>query len=263
MTEWQVVNSIPPLSDHTCQVWLSKTTDMQPWHVRMLNDEERKRAQSFRKDQDRARFIVGCALSRLVLATQLNMAPHQVPIDRTCPICHEAHGRPRLPYGFLQWSVSHSGNIILVAFTTDAPVGIDVEWMNTAWDFDVVKMADGILTEKEIAHILQMPANDRMRGFFIYWTRKEAVLKATGEGLNIPPLNVVVSGPQQAPRLLAFTGRPDGADDVTLHDLDLGFNYVAALSIFSKTQKRIEQYDASVLMQQGFGWKDYYISQKS
>ncbi|BDG30482.1 hypothetical protein PthBH41_01940 [Parageobacillus thermoglucosidasius] len=168
-----------------------------------------------------------------------------------------------MPYGFLQWSVSHSGNIILVAFTTDAPVGVDVEWMNTAWDFDVVKMADGILTEKEIAHILQMPANDRMRGFFIYWTRKEAVLKATGEGLNIPPLNVVVSGPQQAPRLLAFTGRPDGADDVTLHDLDLGFNYVAALSIFSKTQKRIEQYDASVLMQQGFGWKDYYISQKS
>lgn len=259
MMEWQVANAIPHLSNHTCQVWLSKTTDMQPWHVRMLNDEERKRAQSFRKDQDRARFIIGCALSRLVLATQLNMAPHQVPIDRTCPICHKAHGRPRLPHGLLQWSVSHSGDVILVAFTTDAPVGVDVEWMNATWDLDVVKMADGILTEREIVHILQMSSNDRIRGFLTYWTRKEAVLKATGEGLKIPPLNVAVSGPQQAPRLLAFTGRPDDVDNIILHDLNLDLNYVAALSIFSKTQKRIEQYDASVLMQEGFGWKDYYI----
>ncbi|MBA2876032.1 4'-phosphopantetheinyl transferase family protein [Thermaerobacillus caldiproteolyticus] len=258
MIEWQVVNSVPHISNDVCQVWMSKTTDIQSWHVRMLNDDERKRSQSFRKDEDRIRFIIGCTLSRLVLATQLNVAPHQVPIDRTCPVCHKPHGRPRLPYGLPQWSVSHSGDVILVAFTRDAPVGVDVEWINP--DLDVIQMADGVLTEKEILHLLQMASNDRIRGFLTYWTRKEAVLKATGEGLKIPTLNVTVSGPQQTPRLLAFDGRSDLLDNAILRDLTVDLNYVAALSIFSKTPKKIEQYDASMLMQKGFGWQDYYSS---
>ena len=108
-----------------------------------------------------------------------------------CSVCKLQHGRPQLPEGMPQLSVSHSGEWVVVAFTKSAPVGIDVEQMNPS--IDVMKMAEGVLTDIEIAQVMKLPNEQKIEGFLTYWTRKEAVLKATGEGLMIPPVHITVS----------------------------------------------------------------------
>lgn len=87
-------------------------------------------------------------------------------------------------------------------FTKSAPVGIDVEQMNP--NVDVMKMAEGVLTDIEIAQVMKLPNEQKIEGFLTYWTRKEAVLKATGEGLMIPPVHITVSAPNDPPNLLVL-----------------------------------------------------------
>ena len=201
MIESKVVDSIPTLNENDCQIWWARISDLQSWHYNLLNDIEREKANSYHHSADRARFIIGCVISRLVLGKILSMSPVQVPIDRMCSVCKVRHGRPQLRR-YLQLSVSHSGEWVVVAFTKSAPVGIDVEQMNP--NVDVMKMAEGVLTDIEIAQVMKLPNEQKIEGFLTYWTRKEAVLKATGEGLMIPPVHITVSAPNDPPNLLVL-----------------------------------------------------------
>ena len=82
MIESKVVDSIPILNENDCQIWWGKISDLQSWHYNLLNDVEREKANSYHHSADRARFIIGCVISRLVLGKILSMSPVQVPIDR-------------------------------------------------------------------------------------------------------------------------------------------------------------------------------------
>jgi len=258
MQQWEVIHSVPHLWNDTCHVYLAKTTDFQPWHFQLLSNAELEYALSFRKEQDRIQFIIGCALSRLVLAEQLNMPPHQVPIDRTCPKCQKPHGRPRLPDDKLHWSVSHSGEIILVAFTVNALVGVDVEWIRPFISYDTTHIIEGILTEKEAVHLSNLPKKERLKGILSYWTRKEAVLKATGEGLNTSPQKVEVSGPYQKPVLKKFEGHQDLLSQCVLMDFFLHPEYQASLAIFSHLPINLLLYDAGMLMKMDLEIHDHH-----
>ncbi|ARA98004.1 4'-phosphopantetheinyl transferase [Geobacillus sp. 47C-IIb] len=258
MMEWEMADSVPHLTKHACQVWLADIRDLQPWHIQLLNPEEKERVQSFRKEQDRAHFIIGCVLSRFVLAAQLNMAPHEVPIDRTCPACRKAHGRPQLPDRSFQWSISHSGERVLVAFTAGTPVGVDVEWLDDSYALDIRQMANEVLAEEEKYHLFQASPQEQRRVFYTYWTRKEAILKATGKGLQISPLHVIVSAPHQTPRLLYLKGDPGCLNRAAMYPLEMDNGYVASLALLGEAGKQIERYDARMLLRKGFGWKDDY-----
>ncbi len=171
MIESKVVDSIPTLNENDCQIWWARISDLQSWHYNLLNDVEQEKANSYHHSADRARFIIGCVISRLVLGKILSMSPVQVPIDRLCPVCKLQHGRPQLPEGMPQLSVSHSGEWVVVAFTKSASVGVDVEQMNP--NVDVMKMAEGVLTDIEIAQVMKLPNEQRLEGFLTYWTRKK------------------------------------------------------------------------------------------
>ncbi|PWE69631.1 4'-phosphopantetheinyl transferase [Bacillus cereus] len=246
MIESKVVDSIPTLNENDCQIWWARISDLQSWHYNLLNDIEREKANSYHHSADRARFIIGCVISRLVLGKILSMSPVQVPIDRMCSVCKLQHGRPQLPEGMPQLSVSHSGEWVVVAFTKSAPVGIDVEQMNPS--IDVMKMAEGVLTDIEIAQVMKLPNEQKIEGFLTYWTRKEAVLKATGEGLMIPPVHITVSAPNDPPNLLVFKDRQELASNTMMEDVRLSLDYRASVAIFSKEVTEITQLDAAALL---------------
>ncbi|MGZ0084229.1 4'-phosphopantetheinyl transferase family protein [Caldibacillus thermoamylovorans] len=252
MIEWEMTNSIPPLTKHVCQVWLADISDLQSWHIQLLDRKERERVQLFRKEQDRACFMIGCVISRFVLAAQLNVDPHEVPIDRTCPACRQAHGRPQLLGLSFQWSIAHSGKKVLVAFTDGTPVGVDVERLDNSSLLDIKQMANEVLTEEEKYHLFQAFPQEQRKVFYTYWTRKEAILKAMGKGLQISPLHVIVSAPHQIPRLLDFKDNPDCIHHAGMYPLEMDDSYVASLALLGDTCKRIERYDARMLLREGF-----------
>ncbi|HFJ9437395.1 4'-phosphopantetheinyl transferase Sfp [Bacillus sp. BLCC-B18] len=246
MIESKVVDSIPTLNENDCQIWWGRISDLQSWHYNLLNDVEREKANSYHHSADRARFIIGCVISRLVLGKILSMSPVQVPIDRMCPVCKLQHGRPRLPEGMPQLSVSHSGEWIVVAFTKSAPVGVDVEQISP--NVDVMKMAEGVLTDIEIAQIMKLRDEQKIEGFLTYWTRKEAVLKATGEGLMIPPMDITVSAPNDPPNLLVFKDREELVEHTMMEDIRPSIDCLASIAIFSKEVTKITQLDAVALL---------------
>ncbi|KFM99029.1 4'-phosphopantetheinyl transferase [Bacillus clarus] len=246
MVDWKVVDSVPKLNEHNCQIWWARISDLQSWHYSLLNEAEREKANSFHYSADRARFVIGCVISRLVLGEQLTMSPLQVPIDRTCSVCKLPHGRPQLPEGMPQLSVSHSGERIGVAFTLSTPVGIDVEQMTS--NIDVITMATGVLTDIEIAQVMKLPSERKREGFLTYWTRKEAILKATGEGLMISPADLTVSSPDDSPNLLIFKDRKEIVKNTVMRDLKPGLGYVASLALLSKEVTEIHQLDAGPLL---------------
>ena len=86
-----------------------------------------------------------------------------------------------------------------------------------------------------------------MMAFFRYWVRKEAVLKATGDGLSIPLTQLTVSGPDQPPELCGWIGRPLLPGIVTMYDLDAAPSYAAALALVGR-DATVQEWDAAVLL---------------
>ena len=169
----------------------------------LLVGVEQERADAYLRDADRARFVTGVALSRTVLGERTGSAPRDVPLDRTCKDCGRPHGPPRLPGGPL-FSISHSGERVVLA-VADVPVGVDVEKRDRR--LDPTRLAKRMLLPEERAAIAT--PDDFLRT----WTRKEALVKATGEGVFVLP-----------------RADPPGA---AFADLDVGEGYVAAVAVLA------------------------------
>jgi 4'-phosphopantetheinyl transferase len=217
------------------EVWWGRPSAELPWHAELLDGAERERRRALRRAEDQARFTVAAALLRLVAGRRLGVAPGELAIDRTCEDCGRPHGRPQLPGTGLAASISHSGDRVAVAITNAAAVGVDVEQVKP---ISVEQLASHVLGEDEAAATLGE--------FFCYWTRKEAVVKATGEGLRMALSKVVVTRPGQPPALLRYGDRTDLV--ASLADLDAGDGYAAAVAVLTGAELRIEQRDAWPLL---------------
>lgn len=162
-----------------CTVWWAAPVDPERAAplVGLLDDDERARLTRLRRPADRARYLAAHALARLVLAGD-GAAAARLAFDRTCR-CGAAHGKPVLPGG-PGFSLSHSGELVGVAVRPDGAVGLDVEQLRAV--VDLPAMAAHTYSPAELAR-------DRaptQAAFFRTWTRKEALLKATGDGLALP-----------------------------------------------------------------------------
>ncbi|WP_344133828.1 4'-phosphopantetheinyl transferase family protein, partial [Luedemannella flava] len=194
------------LGQDAVDVWWVRLADAADARADLLTPAERERFDRYVRDEDRWRFAAGSAVVRLATSGYVGTNAHDIPLDRSCPDCGRPHGRVRLPAAYgLEVSVTHSGEWVGVAFAR-RPVGLDVERTRPRDDLDgIARLA---LDPAEAEILAGLPERSRPAAFTRYWARKEAVLKATGEGLRTPPAQVAVSAPDDAPRLLAHAGRP-------------------------------------------------------
>jgi 4'-phosphopantetheinyl transferase len=95
---------------------------------------------------------------------------------------------------------------------------------------------------------LPLGGSDRAAGLLAYWTRKEAVVKATGEGLRVPLTDLHVSAPDQSPRLLAWYGRPELTGRLQLHALNPGPGYAACLALIDQPHAAVYEIPATDLL---------------
>ncbi|MEV6522783.1 4'-phosphopantetheinyl transferase superfamily protein [Longispora sp. NPDC051575] len=224
------------------QVWWGRADQARAAHVELFSDVERDRHDRFRVASAREQFTVGCAIVRLVLSQLTGTPPEKIELDRECTRCAGPHGKPRLVGSDLRFSVSHSGDRIGVAFATGVELGLDVE---RAEGRDRDGVADAVLTPAELAAWRALPEADRESAFYTYWTRKESVVKATGDGLYAPMAELHVSPPGEAPRLLAYPGGV--ALDAAMVDLDPGAGYAAALTVLGPLGG-VTEHDAGPLL---------------
>jgi 4'-phosphopantetheinyl transferase len=188
----------------------------------VLSADERARATRFRFEQHARMYVNAHAALRLLLARYLRTSPAGL------PIVADLHGRPRLAFpDWLHFNLSHSGDIALVAVSGHAQVGVDIEQVRDMPD--CVDIARRYFAPGEVEHLLELAPADRIGGFFVTWTRKEAYIKALGLGLSFPLDQFSTGRPDGPPRVMQADGIVDPL--WTLTDLACATGYRAALAV--------------------------------
>jgi len=183
--------------------------------------EERRRAQRFARTIDAIRHLVGRALVRRVLQLSRGGA---LPGD----FAVAPQGKPAVPGEDVDFSISHSGDMVWAAFCRGAAVGIDVE--ETRDIPDVADLACQFHPD-EAAAIRAHPDAARTAAFYRCWTRKEAFLKATGEGLNRPLDSFRVDvGPNVGGWIAEAANGGTGEALWTSRDIDCGAGYQCSVA---------------------------------
>jgi 4'-phosphopantetheinyl transferase len=170
------------------EVWmvrLNAPEGRQPELLRMLDVDERRRAERFRLAPVAAEFIQAHVALRLLLARQTGQRPAELEFKA------DAQGKPFLPGETrLSFNLSHTQGYAAIILATGDPVGIDIEKLHTL--SDLVALLDRVCTPGEREELLRIPQEKREEFFFQLWTRKEALLKALGSGLRMDPRRVEV-----------------------------------------------------------------------
>jgi 4'-phosphopantetheinyl transferase len=193
-----------------------------------LSDEERHRADRFRFDEHRQRFIARRGARREILASYTGADPSSIEFDSSrC-------GKPSLAGAHagngLRFNASSSGSLSVLAITLLRDVGIDVEAEREVPD--ARDIARRFFSQSEQARLETVPAADWHRAFLACWTRKEAYVKAVGLGVSMPlsDFDVVVE-PGDRAMLLGTRPDPDEARRWSMRSFEPGPGYVGALVV--------------------------------
>ncbi len=193
--------------------------------AKCLSPDERLRAERFRAERDHRRFIAGRGALRAILGDELRIAPEHI------RFAYGSHGKPCLDPALgvpeLRFNLSHSDDLALLALTHHGEVGVDLERIRDDRATDAI--ACRFFSRAECMALSALPANEQTDAFFAIWARKEAYLKARGEGLHFPLGAFTVSLGQPA-ALLEVEGEPDEIDRWRLEALDVGPGFAAALA---------------------------------
>ncbi len=173
-------SAIPTLEPGIIHVWRGSLDLGQEAYRRfqsLLADDERARAARFHFPRDRARFVVGRGLLRALLGRYLAADPAHLRFR------YSIHEKPALVGPGLYFNLAHSGATALFAFSPSFDVGVDVELVQPEFEGD--RIAERFFSPAEIEALQALPEEDRRVAFLSCWTRKEAFLKARGDGLTL------------------------------------------------------------------------------
>jgi 4'-phosphopantetheinyl transferase len=149
---------------------------------RIISADELARADKFRFEKDRNKFIAGRSVLRRILGAYLQKKPNLL------RFAYNQFGKPFLcgeNESKLEFNLSHSGSLALYAFSLNREIGVDIEERNA--DFIEEGVISLSLSHKETEHFHSLPPDERTLFFFDCWTKKEAYLKAHGCGLSLEP----------------------------------------------------------------------------
>jgi 4'-phosphopantetheinyl transferase len=215
---------------HVWQVTLDQPEDRVAQWQALLAADERARADRFYFERDRRRYLVARGALRSILGQYLNRAPAEL------QLAYAAKGKPYLPDEPLHFNVAHSHEMALYAMTLVGEVGVDIEYTQRHVS-DIDQIAARFFSANENAVYQALPEIERRAAFFRCWTRKEAFIKAIGEGLSHPLDRFDVTlAPHQPAAILRIEGDTSVAAWVLFH-LDLADHYVGAVAVRGAAQR--------------------------
>jgi 4'-phosphopantetheinyl transferase len=202
----------------------------------VLDRAELERAERFHFERDRRRYIAGRGMLRTILGRYLGIPARRVAFT------YGAAGKPALAPELagsgLYFNLAHSEDLALMALTRDAAIGVDVEQIRVLEDFD--ELVARFFSAREHAAFDRLKPEEKPSAFFNLWTRKEAWLKATGEGIAHSLNRVEVTFlPGEPAGLLSLPADRNEASEWELHDLMPASGFAAALAT-AKTGVQLE-----------------------
>lgn len=233
--EWRLPPADLSLPEDEVHVWRA-ALDVAPGEVaqlvRTLSTDERQRAERLYAERDRQRYIVGRARLRGILARYLGGEPARLAFEYAPggkPALAEASTHLLRGHG-ISFNLAHSHALALYAVSHGRAVGVDIEYVRAFPDAS--QIAERYFAPGERAQLRALAPDHQLAGFFACWTRKEAFIKATGEGLARPLDNFEVSlAPGEPAALLRVGGEPETAGRWTLVALTPAPGYAAALAV--------------------------------
>lgn len=212
---------------HVWRAFLDQPMPLVTWFARQLSADERKRAARFHFAHDQRRFTVSRGLLRIVLSGYMRCSPESIQFRYT------PYGKPTLAEGtetlLPRFNLSHSHELVLYAFSRTQEPGIDVELVRPI--AEAKRIAERFFSARENAVLAALAPAEMQKYFFIYWTRKEAYLKARGIGLSADQesIDTDLLSEQQVDAQGGDENAQKGAQWF-LHDLAPAPGYVGALA---------------------------------
>lgn len=178
-----LVNELITLSPDEIHIW---HTSIPQWGAALngfrdiISENERERSEKYRFPHDKQRFVIARGLLRNILASYVDIPPERI------SFAYNQYGKPSLSNvptgGTVHFNLSHSHDVVLYA-VAGASIGIDIE--RVRHDLDVEGIAERFFSKMERDHLRRLPSEVRHQAFFTCWTRKEAYIKAKGNGLSL------------------------------------------------------------------------------
>ncbi len=230
-TQWQTPPEMLHLSPNMVHIWVaslrhpaSKISTLR----QLLTDDERARADRFYFEKDREAYTAARGQLRLLLSRYLHVAP-------TAPrFTYSKYGKPALVTSYsdatLHFNVSHSGDMAVYGFSWDNELGVDVEYKYRTPTPDFTGICTHFFAPSEQKIFLQHKGEAIRDAFYRCWTRKEAYLKASGEGLSraLDSFHVTLTAHEPA-KLTYVKDEPEEIERWTMRHIKIGREYTAAL----------------------------------
>ena len=239
---WSAGPSVPVLSTDRVEVWRACLDEAEPLKTEpktsVLSSDENARASRFHFRKDRERFTRCRSALREILAAYIAIPAAEIRFE------YLPAGKPQLVAeqnrSALQFNLSHSGGMALIAVGQERRLGVDIETIRS--DVDTAALAERYFSTRERAALRALAHPLRLAAFYAGWTRKEAFLKATGDGLSFPLADFsVTTHPDLHPEIEEIHGDPAEGTHWALTDLRGIDGYRAALAI-EGSFSRLETY---------------------
>jgi 4'-phosphopantetheinyl transferase len=248
-SEWLAGPALPAIAEDEVHVWKvdlsAPVTD-----VRLLLRDEHERAARFHFERDRQHFKIARIALRSILGRYLNLPPESLEFGQT------EYGKPFLTNAEaagLLFNLSHSGEVAVIAVAREREVGVDVEFMRA--DFATFEVAEHFFSVAEIYTLSGLDSHLRTQAFFNCWTRKEAYVKARGEGLSMLLDIFDVSLAPDVPAAM-LNNRVDMSEPSRwiFQDLQVASGYAGALVIEAlRSQPRLSHFQFNLPSASGSG----------
>jgi 4'-phosphopantetheinyl transferase len=229
---------IPRLVGRDIHLWFLKiggdVSDLSSFES-LLDDEELARAHRFRLEHLTRDFVIRRCALRILLGAYLNEQPEAIRYRAGF------NGKPELEQACdLQFNTSGSHHLAAFAFTRGCELGVDVEHVRQFHDLD--GLVKRFFASSESSELFSLSEDDRETAFFLCWTRKEAFVKAHGNGLSTPLDSFEVTlRPDKPARFLSIGGDQAAANEWSLEDLNPMPGYAGALAYRDSSRPLLRQ----------------------
>ncbi|MEC4747505.1 4'-phosphopantetheinyl transferase superfamily protein [Methylomicrobium sp. Wu6] len=214
------------MASHTLNIRFGRLAGLPselPYFWDLLDSDERNRAQGIKKSLKQAQYIETHGRLRIMLGDAVDAAPERLQFGKN------EHGKPYLAdYPDVAFNLSHTSDRIAVVLSRRCRVGIDIESCKPRTN--LAALAAKCFGAEEKSYWLALPETEQLPSFYRFWTRKEAFVKAVGQGINLGLQNCVID-PSHPERMLGVPPSCGLADEWSLYDLEPSDGFCGAVAV--------------------------------